>query len=95
MHIISYRTARLACALILVPSLLSLFIAGCKAPPLVKPTLRTFVPPPVSPVPKTETPSVDLSHAVRAHVLKLRELRDSGLITEAEYQSRKESLAGR
>ena len=95
MHIISQRTARLACALIVVPSLWSLVITGCSSTPPVKQTPPVYVPPPALPVPKPENLSADLSPAVRAHMLKLRELRDSGVITDGDYQSRKASLANK
>ena len=85
----------MARALIVLPLLWSLVIAGCRSTPPVKPTPPDYVPPPALPVSKVETVSPDLSPAVSAHLLKLRELRDSGLITEGDYQSRKASLANK
>jgi len=37
----------------------------------------------------------DASPAIRGHLIKLREMRDLGQITDGEYQSRKASLLGR
>ena len=95
MYITSYRTARLACALIVAPSLLISVTTGCRSTPSVKPPSPIYVPPPALPAQKPDTLSADLSPAIRAHLLKLRELRDSGVITDGDYQSRKASLVNR
>ena len=66
---------------------------GCKTPP----------PPPVQPPPsappaaevRVDDIPADASPAIRAHLTKLREMRDLGQISNAEYQSRKAGLLGR
>ena len=73
--------------------LTSLLIGGCRStsPPAPPPQ-----PPPVADVPVTpaivDDIPTDASPAVRAHLIKLREMRDLGQISDGEYQSRKAAL---
>jgi len=73
--------------------LTSLLIGGCRSTPPPAP--------PPQPAPVAEVPAplaivddipADASPAVRAHLIKLREMRDLGQISDGEYQSRKAAL---
>ena len=69
-----------------------LFLAGCKStPPPVPPP-----PPPPPPPPQVEVQVDDIplnaTPAVRAHLIRIREMRDLGQISEGQYQSRRALL---
>jgi len=72
--------------------LASLFWSGCHSapPPAPAPVASSPAPAPVL-APMDDIPA-SASPAVRAHLIKLREMRDLGQITDGEYQSRKAAL---
>lgn len=65
---------------------------GCKTPP--PPVQPPPAAPPAAEVRVDDIPA-DASPAIRTHLTKLREMRDLGQISDAEYQSRKAGLLGR
>lgn len=68
---------------------------GCKTPPPPPPPPPQVVAP--APVPEVRIDDIpaDAPPAVRGHLIKLREMRDLGQITDGDYQSRKALLLGR
>ena len=68
---------------------------GCKSPPPPPPPPPQVVAP--APVPEVRIDDIpaDAPPAVRGHLIKLREMRDLGQITDGDYQSRKALLLGR
>ena len=76
-------------------SILALFQVGCKTPaPPLPPPAQVVAPAPVPEVRIDDIPA-DAPPAVRGHLIKLREMRDLGQITDGDYQSRKALLLGR
>lgn len=69
-----------------------IFALGCRSapPPAPAPVVSSLAPAPVA-APMDDIPA-NASPAVRAHLIKLREMRDLGQITDGEYQSRKAAL---
>ena len=67
-------------------------LSGCKSP------APTVIAAPPIPSPASELRVDDIppnaSPAVRAHLIKLREMRDLGQISDGDYQSRKALLLG-
>lgn len=53
-----------------------------------------YTPPPSEPLVVDDIPA-DASPAIRAHLIKLREMRDLGQISDGDYQSRKAALLSR
>ncbi len=83
----------------LVPAVCALFLCACRSTPPPPVVPQAFAPPPMAtPVPaevQMDDIPADASPAIRGHLIKLREMRDLGQITDGEYQSRKASLLGR
>jgi predicted component of type VI protein secretion system len=72
-----------------------LMLAGCATEPAPLPPRPPDPPPaPASVVRVDDIPS-DAAPSVRAHLIRLRELRDQGKITEGDYQSRRALLLER
>lgn len=73
-------------------ALASLFWSGCHStpPPAPAPMVSSPAPAPVL-APVDDIPA-DAPANIRAHLIKLREMRDLGQITDGEYQSRKAAL---
>ncbi len=73
-------------------ALSALTLTGCHSapPPAPAPVVSSLAPAPVA-APMDDIPA-SASPAVRAHLIKLREMRDLGQITDGEYQSRKAAL---
>jgi hypothetical protein len=74
-----------------------LLLCGCKSTPSAAyPEIATPAPVVTEPVPPATAATDDMpasaSPLVRAHLIKLREMRDLGQISEAQYQSRRAML---
>lgn len=87
-----------ACQRVL-PTAALLLLLGCatEPPPLPPPAEQPVPPPPPAAVPLVRVDDIpaNASPSVRAHLIRLRELRDQGKITEGDYQSRRALLLGR
>ena len=72
-------------------------LAACKSSPPVVPVMAPASPPPLSSAVEVRVDDIpaDAPSSIRAHLIKLREMRDVGEISESQYQSRKAGLLGR
>jgi hypothetical protein len=73
---------------------LLLLLVGCATEPTPPPPPPPEPPPP-APVVRVDDIPADAAPSVRAHLIRLRELRDQGKITEGDYQSRRALLLQR
>lgn len=81
-----------------LPTAALLLLIGCATePPPALPVEQPVPPPPPAAVPLVRVDDIPAgaSASVRAHLIRLRELRDQGKITEGDYQSRRALLLGR
>ena len=70
-------------------------LVGCQAPAKPVPVPSPLPEPAqVQPAPLPDDIPANVSPAVRDHLLKLRELRDTGRLSERDYQSRRALLIG-
>jgi hypothetical protein len=87
--------------LALVAGLVAFLWVGCHStppPPAHAPPIVVEPGPAAAPVPvevRVDDIPADAPPAIRAHLIKLREMRDLGQMTEGEYQSRKAALWGK
>ena len=72
-----------------------LLLGGCATEPVPPPPPPPEPPPAPAPVVRVDDIPPDAAPAVRAHLIRLRELRDQGKITEGDYQSRRALLLQR
>jgi hypothetical protein len=75
-----------------VVALSALTWAGCHSTPPPAPALVVSSPAPAPVAAPMDDIPASASPAIRAHLIKLREMRDMGQITDGEYQSRKAAL---
>jgi len=74
----------------LLGSLSAFMTMGCRSN---RPPALVYNPPQSAPAATAEDDiPANVSSAIRAHVVKLREMRDLGQISEGEYRSRKTAL---
>jgi hypothetical protein len=78
-------------------TLAGLLWVGCHSTPPPPSAPSPLAPQAAAPAPapvevRTDDIPADALPAIRAHLVKLREMRDLGQITDADYQSRKASL---
>jgi len=79
-----------------VPVMLTaVFWGGCPSPPPPPPVPVVSSPAPVPAVAPIDDIPADVSPAVRSHLIKLREMRDLGQISDGDYQSRKAAFLNR
>ena len=69
-----------------------MLLCACRTPPPSAPQAISPAPAPTTPEVLQDDIPADASPAVRAHLIKLREMRDVGQISDGEYQSRKAAL---
>ena len=82
---IVYRYLPVACLILL---------GACRTTPPLPSAPQAFSPAPALTTPEVRQDDIppDAPPAVRAHLIKLREMRDLGLISDGEYHSRKAIL---
>jgi len=86
----------LTCCLRLAPAVCAVFLCACRStpPPPVIPQVAAPAPVAAPAEVRVDDIPADAPAAVRGHLIKLREMRDRGQISEGDYQSRKASLLG-
>ena len=89
---LGYRLIVRQLARFAVVASLAVIASGCrsKAPPPT-PSPPPAIQPPAS-EPRIDDIPADAPPAIRGHLIKLREMRDLGQITDGDYESRKASL---
>lgn len=73
--------------------LLVMLGSGCQSSPPLSPAVSDPAPAPIA-APADDIPG-DAAPAVRAHLIKLREMRDLGQISNGDFQSRKAAFLSR
>ena len=71
-----------------------LVVSGCHSTPPPPPTVVSAPAPAPVPAATDDIPE-NLPPAIRAHLIKLREMRDMGQLTEGDYLSRKAAFLSR